>query len=194
MELVPTMTGDVAQPSAPSQVDKWLFWPAGATTAPTAVVVFVSGLPGAVGFFLFLLSLLVYPLAAISLLVFAVALAWKRQFRKAVSIMFAFVAPIILWIPFLWMADYLHLALTVEFGMGYIGPAPSPDLPFQTYDWSTGLVTNPATFLIRDETDDIALPIDMHKHPEVLEYGFGEECAGRVQHLLGHYYVCTFTS
>jgi hypothetical protein len=30
-----------------------------------------------------------------------------------------------------------------------------------------------------------------HIQPSASENGFGEECAGKVRHLLGHYYICT---
>jgi hypothetical protein len=153
---------------------------------------FVCGLPGLISFALIPLSLLAYALAAVTFLVSAVVLGVRRRPRKAGSVIFALLAPILLWAPINWTADCLHLALTARFGVGYIGPSPNRDLPFQTYDWSTGLAGGPATFLIRDETDDIALPLSMHKHPDVLEYGFGERCSGKVKHLLSHYYVCTF--
>jgi hypothetical protein len=60
------------------------------------------------------------------------------------------------------------------------------------FDWSVGLAGGPNTFLIHDVTDEIALPLGQHKYPVETERGFGEDCAGKVQHLLGHYYVCTF--
>jgi|HubBroStandDraft_2_1064218.scaffolds.fasta_scaffold1134999_1 hypothetical protein len=64
--------------------------------------------------------------------------------------------------------------------------------PFATSDWSVGLITNRNTFLIYDVTDEIALPPKLHKQPIAFERGFGEICAGKITHLLGHYYICTF--
>ncbi len=69
-----------------------------------------------------------------------------------------------------------------------------PDGPFVGYDWSVGLAGGPATFLIYDVTDEIALPPELHKQPIAFEHGFGEICAGKVIHLLGHYYLCEFAN
>jgi len=101
--------------------------------------------------------------------------------------------PAVLITPIGWGAVYAHLALTVWFGAGQIESNAKPDgSAFQTFDWSIGLVSSGATFLIYDVTDEIALPLKLHTHPIASENGFGEECAGRVRHLLGHYYVCEF--
>ena len=90
-------------------------------------------------------------------------------------------------------ADLIHAGLTARFGMGQLGiPSKSGDGSFVVYDWSVGLAIGPSTFLIRDATDEIALPMAQHKHPPSVELGFGEECAGRVQRLIGHYYICSF--
>jgi hypothetical protein len=35
------------------------------------------------------------------------------------------------------------------------------------------------------------LPMNQHTQPPSSEDGFGEDCAGKVQHLIAHYYVCT---
>ena len=63
---------------------------------------------------------------------------------------------------------------------------------FAAYDWSVGFAGGPNTFLIYDATDEIALPYKLHKQPIAFERGFGDVCAGKVTHLLDHYYVCTF--
>jgi hypothetical protein len=62
---------------------------------------------------------------------------------------------------------------------------------FAVYDWSVGFAGQ-NTFLIHDRTDEIALPLALHKHPLSDENGFADICAGKVQHLLGHYYICNF--
>jgi hypothetical protein len=63
---------------------------------------------------------------------------------------------------------------------------------FRSFDWPTGLAGGPSTFLIFDESDEIALPFQQHTEDRSEVPGFTESCAGRVQHLQGHYYVCTF--
>ncbi len=89
--------------------------------------------------------------------------------------------------------DCVHAALTVQLGIGQLGSSSTPaDDRFAAYDWSVGLASGPNTFLLHDPTDEIALPIAEHKHPVASENGFGEQCAGRVSHLFGHYYRCTF--
>jgi hypothetical protein len=65
------------------------------------------------------------------------------------------------------------------------------DGSFEVYDWSVGFAGGPNIFLIHDVSDEIALPMAQHKRPQNAENGFGEECAGKVERLVGHYYVCT---
>jgi hypothetical protein len=102
------------------------------------------------------------------------------------------IMPVLLWSPINWVADCVHLGLTVGFGAGQIGSSSKPDgRGFAAYDWSVGLAGGPSTFLIHDETGQIALPIAQHVQPSIPENGLEEECAGKVRHLLGHYYVCT---
>jgi hypothetical protein len=99
----------------------------------------------------------------------------------------------LLWSTIGWATDYVHLGLTAWCGYGQLGSPPkSNGGQFTTYDWSVGLAGGPNTFLIHDVTDEIALPMAQHTHPSISENGFGEEGAGKVRHLVGHYYVCTF--
>ena len=172
--------------------DRWLLWPVVASIAGTTVLTFLCGLPGLVSFVLIPFSLLAYAVAAVAIVVSAVVVAARRRLRKSSSLLLALAAPVLLWPPINWITIYLHLGLTAGFGMGTIGPTPEPGAPFAVYDWSTGLAGGPVTFLIHDETDEIALPPASHKHPISLENGFGEDCAGKAAHLLGHYYLCTF--
>jgi hypothetical protein len=86
--------------------------------------------------------------------------------------------------------DGLHHALGLAVWIGAV----HPDGPFVGYDWSVGLAGGPATFLIYDVTDEIALPPELHKQPIAFEEGVGEICAGKVIHLLGHYCVCEFAN
>jgi hypothetical protein len=166
--------------------DRWLIWPVVASVAVTAVLTFLSGLPGVITFVLIPLSLFFYAVAATVILILSLFLAATGRLRKSSSALVTLGAPVLLWPAIYWMTIYLHLALMVGFGMGTIGPKPDPAAPFRVYDWSTGLAGGPATLLIRDETDEIALSLAEHKH------GFGKECAGKASHLIGHYYLCTF--
>jgi hypothetical protein len=84
------------------------------------------------------------------------------------------------------------LGLTAGFGIGQLGTTPRvKDDSFVVYDWSVGFAGGPNIFLIHDVSDEIALPMAQHKQPPNSENGFGEECAGKVERLVGHYYVCT---
>jgi len=185
---------------APPFSDKWLFWPMVATVGTVAGLTFLCGLPGLLSFILIPLSVLGYLIAAVTLFVLACWLVARKRFRKAASIALALFVPVLLWVPIGWATECLHLALTAEFGMGVLGSAPgstviwpssstSANPQFRAYDWSVGLAGGTSTFLIYDPTDEIALPL-APLNVRSLENGFGEYCAGRVRHLLGHYYVC----
>ena len=157
------------------------------------VVAILCGLPGTVSFVLIPLVVLGAPLVGAGLVVVALVLAVRRRPRMACSILIAALLPVFLWKPVTWTADCMHLALTVWTGAGQLGRSSKPDgRPFAVYDWSVGFAGGPNTFLIYDMTDEIALPPNLHKQPIESEGGFGEYCAGKVTHLLGHYYVCTF--
>ncbi len=157
------------------------------------VVAILCGLPGIVSFILIPLTVLGAPFVGAGLLVVALVVAVRRRPRMAVSILAAVILPVALWTPIRRTADYVHLALSVWTGAGQLGHSSRPDGgPFAIYDWSVGLAGGPNTFLIYDMTDEIALPPKLHKQPLASEQGFGEDCAGKVSHLLGHYYVCTF--
>jgi hypothetical protein len=173
--------------------DSWAVWPAFTTLAIALTVAILSGLPGIVSFVLIPLTVLGAPLVGVGLIVIALVVAVRRRPRMAVSMLIAVLLPVLLWKPCTWAADYVHLALTVWTGAGQLGRSSRPGgSPFAVYDWSVGLAGGPNTFLIYDVTDEIALPLTLHKQPIASEQGFGEDCAGKVTHLLGHYYVCTF--
>lgn len=77
--------------------------------------------------------------------------------------------------------------------MGQLGsPSLATDRKFAAYDWSIGLSISPSIFLVHDATNEIALPIAQHTQPPSAELGFAEECAGKVHHVIGHDYICTF--
>lgn len=173
--------------------DRFAAWPAIALLLIALIVATLCGLPGVVSFILVPLTVLGAPLVAAGLLVIALVIALRRRPRMAASILIATLLPVLLWKPIAWTADCVHLALTVWTGTGQLGHQSSSDgSPFAVYDWSVGFAGGPNTFLIHDSTDEIALPPKLHKHPIASENGFGEDCAGKVTHLLGHYYVCTF--
>ena len=150
------------------------------------IVAFLGGLQNIMGFFLGPLAALGAMLVGAGLIITALVIALRRRPRMAASLLGAALLPLLLWRPIDWTAYSMHLALEVWTG------AIQPDGPFVGYDWSVGLAGGPATFLIYDVTDEIALPPELHKQPIAFEQGFGEICAGKVIHLLGHYYVCEF--
>jgi hypothetical protein len=155
-------------------------------------VAFWCTLPGPVSFLLVPLTAYGAQPVGAGLLIVAFAVAVTRRLRMAVSIVVAVVLPALLWKPILWTADCLHLALTVWTGAGQLGRPPDPDGPFVAYDWSVGFAGVTYTFLLYDATDAIAFPPAPGKQPVASEREIYNDCAGRVTHLLGHYYVCTF--
>jgi hypothetical protein len=172
--------------------DRWAAWPAFATLAIAVVLAFFTSLPGIVSFLLIPFTVLGVPLFGAGLIIMAVASAVRRRPRMATSLLVAVLLPVLLWTPIWWAADCLHLALTVWTGAGQLGRSSRPDgTPFEVFDWSVGLAGGPNTFLIYDVTDEIALPLKLHRQPIESEQGWGEDCAGKATHLLGHYYVCT---
>jgi hypothetical protein len=187
-----TMTGEEPQPSSELR-DRWLFWPTVVIFFIVFNLVFLCGLPGEFSFILIPLVVLATPIVAVTLLVAAGVLAAKRRRRMAASVVLAVLFPILLATQIGWATDCLHLGLTVGFGTGQLGSTSiQKGDQFFVYDWSVGLAGGSNTFLIHDVTGEIALPPARHKYPIASENGFGEECAGRVRQLLGHYYVCTF--
>jgi hypothetical protein len=175
------------------KVDHWATLPAFATLVIALVVAVFCSLPGMLSFVLIPLTVLGAPLVGAGLVVAAAVIAVRRRPRMAISILIAVLLPPLLWKPITWTADVIHLGLTVWTDAGQLGRSSKPDgSPFAAYDWSVGLAGGPNTFLVYDVTDEIALPPKLHKQPIASEQGFGEDCAGKVTHLLRHYYVCTF--
>jgi hypothetical protein len=175
------------------KTDRWLFWPAFASLGIVFVLTLVCGLPGPVSLIMPLISVLVCGIASIVLLAVGLISALKKRPRRAVSFLLALITPVLLWWPINWVADCVHLGITVGFGAGQLGtPSNSDRSGFAAYDWSVGFAGGPNRFLIHDDTDEIAVPMAQHTHPSESESGFGEDCAGKVHHLLGHYYICEF--
>ena len=171
--------------------DEWTFLPALAGTGILATSVFLCTLPGSLGFLLILLSGPVFLVAVLVILFSAGMHLVRRQRRAAASTTLALIIPVLLWMPINWAVVRLHLVLTVMFGVGQLGPTQVSDGGnFLVYDWSIGFAGSASTFLIFDKTDEIALPVPQHTRPISVENGWGEECAGRVRHVIGHYYIC----
>lgn len=174
-------------------MDRWSFRPALVAIVAVTLVTLLIRLPGWLGFILVPLSALVFSVAALTLVGAAISLAIKRRPRRAISFVLAAIMPILLWFPLLRLSDYPHLALTAWFGAGVLGgPLNHNEKGFRTYDWSVGLVTNPDTILIRDESDQVALPAAQIKNVSGFKKDVYGWCAGTSQHLVGHYYVCDF--
>ena len=177
-------------PSLVSQ-DRWLLWPAATALAAVTVLTFLCGLPGIISFILTPLAVLGFLVVAATLIVSVCVLVARRCLRKAASVALALFLPILFRAPIIWAALCLHLGLMIEYGVGQLGHVPVADgQQFAVYDWSTGFAGSPGTFVIHDVTDEIALPLAQHTRPATVENGWGEECAARVRHLLGHYYLC----
>ena len=155
-----------------------------------ALFVFVGELPGPLNLLLTLLEVMACPAVALLLIGTACVLGWQRRPRGAISALLALAAPVLLLVPMRLMQPYVHLGLTLGFGIGYIGPAPLKGEPVAIHDWTTGMVGGPNTFLIHDPTDAIASSRTSTGFPAWRNDDLLRECAGRSDHLIGHYYVC----
>lgn len=174
-----------------TSVDRWSLKLGLVSLATVAATAVICQLPGTVSFFLVPIAALSFAAGSIIVLGATVFLVAKKRPRTGASISLIVLLPLILWSPMIRAAELAHLGLTAGFGVGQLGSSSSNGSDFIVYDWSVGLA-GANTFLIHDETDEIALPMSKHTHPLSSEDGFGEECAGRVKHLVGHYYVCSF--
>jgi hypothetical protein len=173
--------------------DFWSFKPALVALITVAVLVLLCQLPGLISFVLVPLLFLGYRIAFLVIGAIAVYCVIKKRPRRAVSVLFVVLLPVLMWRPVNWAADLIHLGLTVGLGVGQlVTPSSSKSGDFVTYDWSVGFAGGPNTFLIHDSTDEIVLPISQHAHPLSSSNGFEEECAGKARRLIRHYYVCTF--
>lgn len=174
-------------------IDRWAFMPGLVSLVTVAAISLVCQLPGIFSFLMIPISLLGYAVGSIIVLGTTVFLLIKKRPRTGASILLIFLLPLTLWSPINRVADLIHLVLTAGLGVGQLGTSStSGDSEFFVYDWSVGLAGGPNRFLIHDVTDEIARPMAKHTNPSSSENGFGEECAGRVDRLVSHYYVCTF--
>jgi len=174
----------------PATIDRWTIQPVLMALGFVTLLALLCGIPGLLSFVLIPLSILGFVIAGIVILAAALTLAIKKRPRKSASVLFSLIMPVLLWAQILWVANCIHLGLTVWFGAGQLGP-PTSLHGVEAYDWSVGLVGTQSTFLIHDETGKIALPAGQKAHPSNADYDIAQECAGRVQHLLAHYYICT---
>ena len=175
------------------ETDRWSFKPALVSSITVAAVELICQLPGLASFLLIPLSLLGYGITMLAILAMALYCVIKKRPRRGASVLLVLLLPVLLWRPIEWAADNVHIGLTVGFGAGQLGaPSKSSDGHFVTYDWSVGFAGGPSTVLIYDITDEIAVPMAQQTHPQSSELGIAEECAGRVHHLISHYYVCSF--
>lgn len=172
--------------------DGWSLKPALVSWLTVAVLALLCQLPGTISFLLIPLTLLSYAAASFTVVLVAGYCLVKRRPRRGASVFLILLLPALLWRPTIFAADLVHLGLTAGFGIGQMGTTPRvKDDSFVVYDWSVGLAGGPNIFLIHDVSDEIALPMAQHKLPHSSENGFGEECAGKVERLVGHYYLCT---
>ncbi len=174
--------------------DRWSFKPVFMCLGGVTVVTTLCHLPGWISLLLIPLSLVGYFLFAITALAIGCYRFVRRKPRYGASALLVLLLPLALWRSIDWTADLIHLGLTSGFGICQLGaPTQSEDGRLTVYDWSVGLVTNPGTFLIRNATDEIASGRSGNKlQPNSKVEFFQQECAGNVEHLLGHYYVCSF--
>lgn len=171
--------------------DRLSFWPAFVGIVIFAVYLFLTDLPGDLSFFLIFYAIHFLGVFAILWLSLVVGNIWKGYWRTAVSVA---AIPFIIWAlrgPINFGCDYTHLLMTKNTYEREIASLPEPQgRRFATFDWSVGFIgTN--TFLLYDESDQIALPAGKHTKTSN-DDGFGPECVGNVTHLSGHYYVCRF--
>ncbi len=69
-------------------------------------------------------------------------------------------------------------------------PTPPAGQPVAIYDWSIGFAGGPIKLVIHDPTGTIAMPPTELVPPAWRDNGWFGECAGKVQQLIGHYYIC----
>ncbi|MBS1813337.1 MAG: hypothetical protein JSS87_00510 [Acidobacteria bacterium] len=183
MSLKGTLTG----------TDCWSFKPALMCLFTVAALQLVCQIPGWVSFLLIPLTALGYLILLITILCGAAYCFIKKRARTGASFLLVGVLPVLMWLPINWVADVIHIGLTRGLGVGQLGsPSKSADGKFAIYDWSVGLSISPGIFLVHDASDEIALPVAQHMQPPSSELGFAEECAGKVHHVVGHDYICSF--
>jgi hypothetical protein len=191
---IPVVERKERDPTSPTlDTDRWLPAIPIATLIATFCLLLFCSLPGWLNFILIPIVVLGLPVVAIILFVWTIFLLAKKMWKRAVSVCVATALPVLLFQPIIWAVDFVHLGLTVGLGIGELNNTlPDVDRRFQAHDWSVGLAGGLNTFLLHDETDEIALPPTRHRDHVVPEDSLEKMCAGRVRHIVSHYYVCTF--
>jgi hypothetical protein len=174
--------------------DRFLIWPSVFALLFVGLIAGAVETPGPEAFGIIFGLPSLTPVIVIGLLVALVYFLWKRRWRAALTGVIAPTLCVALAFPLARSpAHYVHLLVTRHTYDAQITLLPGTlGHRFGSFDWSTGFAGGPSTFLIFDESDEIALPIQKHTADPSAEPGFEESCADRVQHLQGHYYVCTF--
>ncbi|WP_162601779.1 hypothetical protein [Occallatibacter savannae] len=152
-------------------MDFWSFKPALVALMIVAALEVLCQLPGLISLVLVPLLFLGYRISFLVIGAIAVYCAIKKRPRRAISVLFVVLLPVLLWRPVNWAAEVIHLGLTVGLGVGQLGtPSSSKGGDFVTYDWSVGLAGGPNTFLIHDSSDEIVcqlLSMHIRKAPEM---------------------------
>jgi hypothetical protein len=174
--------------------DRFLIWPSVVAMLFVGLIAGAVETPGPEAFGIIFGLASLTPVIVIGLLVALIYFLWKRRWRAALTGVVAPTLCVALAFPLARSpAHYIHFLVTRHTYDAQITSLPgTPGHRFGSFDWSTGFAGGPSTFLIFDESDEIALPIQKHAADPSVELGFAESCAGRIQHLQGHYYVCTF--
>lgn len=172
---------------AVGKCDDWRWWPSAGMGILTAIFAYGHEMPGGLSFLLILLTILAGAVAAVALAGRACLAFWRRQPRCALSACVALLAPALLLFPLMLAAQYVHLAMTLGLGLGYVGPAPQRGAPVEIYDWSAGLAGGANSFLIHDTSDSLAASGVTGDAADWGNADLLKECAGRSQHLIGHY-------
>ena len=167
-----------------------MWWPSACTVVMVVLFILIGEMPGSLSIFLPALAIVSCPAVALLLIGSALVLGWRRQRCRAVSMLLALAIPAALLRPITMVQPYVHLGLTLGFDIGYLGAAPSKEGSATIYDWSAGLAGGPNTFLIYDRTDMITRPLPKDDAPVGNAMNLLMACAGRTQHLIGHYHVC----
>jgi len=173
---------------------RFLIWPSIVAILFVALLALAVVTPGPEAFGIVLGVAALTPVVVIGLVVALVYFLWKRRWRAVLTGVLAPTLCVVLAFPLAQLpAQYAHLFVTRHVYDAQVTSLPgTPGHRFGSFDWSTGFAGGPSTFLIFDESDEIALPISNHVANPRVEQGFVESCAGHVRHLHGHYYVCTF--
>ena len=152
----------------PDSPDRFLVWPALATTMAWPFAVFLSHIPGRLGSWVFLLSVLLFLVLLLISAILSLSRAISRKWRKSVSFAAIPILPLVFMYLFqgqvLFICDFMHLVMEQPAYDDQIAGVSAPSgSRFAEFDWSYGYIGDPEfRKLIYDETDKIALPAAAH--------------------------------